>query len=234
MTMTALELITRSYYVSQIVSPELQTVSGAQINTGLYLLNALLDVKGSDIRLIPYFNQTVFNTVQAQEMYFIPNQLSVESLTFNIGTVRYKMEPQTRDNYFGSGRVDDIQSLPFTYRIERCLGGLNVYLYYVPQAIYVMKAWGKVALTDVNLNTDLSAVYDKYYIEYLRFALGEYLCIEFSENFPELAMKKYNEIRKKLMDISPPDLSTRSVSVLSTRGAFNWAKINISPAWSPG
>jgi hypothetical protein len=232
MSETALELITRSYYLSQVVSRELQVPSANQISDGLILLNALLDVKGSDIRLIPYFTETVFNTVAGQEVYNIPNLLSIESLTFNLGVVRYQMQEQARREYFGTGRVDNIQSLPFSWHLERTLDGSKVYLYYVPNAEYVMKAWGKVALTDVTLQTDLATVYDSYYREYLRFALAEYLCMENSQNMPELAAKKFAEIRKKLMDISPPDLRIRKRGTLGERDVYNWAYVNI-PGWSP-
>lgn len=227
------ELIVKSYYLSQIVSRELQTVEGYQITDGLYLLNALLDIKGSDLRLIPYYQQTIFNTVQGQEKYFLPNILSAETLTFNIGTVRYEMQQVSRDKYFGTGRVDDIQSLPFTYHVERCFGGSNVYVYYVPQDIYLMKMWGKVGLTEVNLQTNLSAIYDPFYIEYLRFALAEYLCIDYSETFPEQAAAKYKEIREKLLDVSAIDLMIRKVNTLGKKQVYNWAHINISPGWSP-
>lgn len=232
MAFTALELITKSYYLSQIVSRELQTPSGAQIFDGLYLLNALLDVKGSDVRLIPYFQETDFNTVQGQEIYTLPNVISIESITFNIGTVRYEMEKMGRRQYFGTGRVDNVQSLPFSWHAERNLDGMNIYLYYIPQDTYLMKIWGKVALTEVTLQTDLTTVYDKYYIEYLRFALAEYICIENAENMPELAAQKFKEIRKKLMDISPPDLHIMKRPTLGEKDVFNWAYCNI-PGWSP-
>lgn len=233
MSMTALQLITKAYYLSQINARELQTPSGQQITDGLYLLNALLDVKGSDIRLIPYFNETIFTTEIGREKYFLPNVLSTESMTFNIGPVRYEMERQDRKQYFGTGRVDNVQSLPFQWHPERTLDGMNVYLYYLPQDNYVMKTWGKIALTDVTLQTDLETFYDNYYIEYLRFALAEYICMENAENMPELAAQKYKEIRKKLMDISPPDLKVQKRSILGQREVFNWAHVNISPGYSP-
>ncbi len=232
MAMTALELITKSYYLSQVVSRNLQVPSGDQISDGLYLLNALLDIKGSDVRLIPYYTQTIFNSVAGQELYSLPNQLLIETMTFNIGVVRYEMKEEKRREFFGTGRVDGVQSLPFQWHPERTLNGLDVYLYYVPQDVYVMKVWGKKALTDVTLQTDLTTVYDKYYIEYLRFALGEYICIDNSENFPEQAAKKYAEIRKKLMDISPPDLRMKKNSILGKHDSFNWGYANI-PGWSP-
>jgi hypothetical protein len=232
MNITALQLITRSFYLSQIVSRQLQTVEGYQIKDGLYLLNSLLDIKGSDLRLIPYYTETIFNTVQGQEVYSLPNVLSAETMTFNIGVVRYPMTSLSRDQYFGLGRVDNVQSLPFSYHLERTLGGANVYMYYVPQDVYVVKTWGKVGLTEVLLQTELTDVYDNFYIEYLRLALAEYICIEYGEEFPEQAAKKYAEIRKKLMDTSAIDLSIRKVNSLGKHDVFNWAYVNI-PGWSP-
>jgi hypothetical protein len=230
---TALQLIEKAFYLSQITSRQLQEVQGYQIQDGLYLLNALLDVKGSDLRLIPYYTQTIFNTIQGQEQYYIANQLSVETATFNIGVVRYEMQYLSRDRYFGVGRIDNVQSLPFSYHFERSFGGGNLYVYYVPQDVYVVKLWGKVGLTDVNLGTVLSSVYDTYYIEYLRFALAEYICIDYAQTFPPQAQKKLDEMRIKLLDVGVIDLTMKKVNTLGKKQIFNWAYANI-PGWSPG
>lgn len=233
MQVTALQLIEKAFYLSQIVSRQLQTVQGYQIQDGLYLLNSLLDIKGSDLRLIPYYTQTVLNTVQGQEIYFLPNQLSAETCTFNLGVVRYEMQPLSRDKYFGLGRIDNVQSMPFSYHLERALGGSNLYLYYVPNAEYVLKIWGKQGLTEVNLQTNLSGIYDQFYIEYLRYALAEYICLDYAETFPAEAQKKLEEIRKKLMDVGAIDLTLRKINTLGKKEVFNWAFANI-PGWTTG
>jgi len=82
------------------------------------------------------------------------------------------MMDMSRKDYFAGPRVDNINSLPYSYRVERELGGSRIYLYFKPESNYVMKISGKYALTDVALNTDLSLLYDTYYIEYLRYAFG--------------------------------------------------------------
>jgi len=233
MAYTALQLITRSYYLSQIVARQLQTVDGEQITDGLYLLNALLDIKASDIHLIPYFQQYIFTSVASQEEYFVPNLVYVDSMTFNIGDVRYPMIETTRKQYFSTGRVDDITTLPFSYRVERCLGGSNVYLYFLPDSDYVIKIWGKFGLTDVTLTTDLSTIYDTFYIEYLRFALAEYICTEWGTTFPDESKRKYDEIRKKLMMISPADLSVRKTTYFNGPIALDWQMVNIGRGWTP-
>ncbi len=232
MAETALQLITKAYYLSQVVSRQLQVVSGEQVSDGLELLNALLDIKGSDLRLIPYYSYAEMDTVNGQELYFLENVLSIDSLTFNIGVVRYPMKEMTRREYFATGRVDNISSLPFSYRQERCLGGTNLYLYFLPAGVYQLKYMAKFGLTNVSLTQDLSLTYDGYYLEYLRFALGEYLCLQYGATFPDLASQKYKEIRKKLMDINPPDLSVIKRSYFNSYPAIDWQMVNI-PGWVP-
>lgn len=233
MAYSALELITRAYYLSQVVSRELQTVSGTQISDGLYLLNALLDFKGSDTRLIPYYTRYTFNTVAGQEEYHIPNLLMADTITFNIGPVRYSMNEFTRSQYFGISRVDGIQSLPFCYRVERELDGARLYFYFVPADVYVMKLEGKFGLTDVTLTTDMSLTYDRYYIEYLRYALAEYICAEWGATFPDGAMRKFKEIEKKLMDVSPSDLSIQGDNYFGCGQGLDWQTINLTTGWWP-
>jgi hypothetical protein len=233
------QLVNHSYYLSQVVSRQIQTVSGEQFTDGLYLLNALLDVKGSDVRLIPYFTLgeflTFINTEGEWEWkYFIPNMVSLETLTFNLGNVIFPMQRISRMDFFGSGRIEHVNSLPFSYHTERVLDGMEIYLYFSPGQVLPMKYTGKFMLKDVNATTDLTQFYDLFYIEYLRYALAEYICSEWGVNMPEQAMMKYKEIRKKLMDVSPPDLKMNKASTLICgQQGITWAQVGLSPAWLP-
>ena len=233
MAYSALQLITRAYYLSQVVSRDLQTVSGDQVTDGLYLLNALLDFKGTDLRLIPYFRRDTFNTIAGTEEYFRSGLLYVDSLTFNIGVTRFAMQDKTRNEYFAVPRVDGIQSLPMYYRIERELGGLRIYMYPLPADVYVMKLSGKFGLTSVTLFTDMSLTYDAYYLEYLRYALAEYICSEYGATFPDKSQAKLNEIQKKLMDVNPVDLSIRKRSYFGGDPAMDWQSVNLYKGWWP-
>jgi hypothetical protein len=217
-----------------MVARGLQTVSGEQITDGLFLLNAILGFKGTDLRLIPYFTYYTFNTVAGQEEYTVANLLDVDTMTFNIGNVRYPMNDLTRSQYFATGRVDNINSLPFSFRVERQLGGSKIFLYFNPEAVYQVKLWGKFALTDVTLNTELTTLYDGFYIEYLRYALAEYICSEFGVTFPAESMKKYSEIQKKLMDVSPQDLSVKKRTYFNQGWGYDWQTINLTTGYWPG
>ena len=233
MAYTALQLITRSYYLSQIVSRQLQTVTGDQVTDGLYLLNADLDYKSTDVRLIPYYQRTTFNTVHGIEDYFIDGLLMVDSLTFNIGTVRYSLIENTRDEYFAGPRIDDVQSLPYCYRVERELNGARIYLYFIPEDEYVMKLSAKYRLPNVTLSTDMSLTYDPYYLEYLRYSLAVKICEEWGSTVPDATRMKYESMQKKLMEVSPPDLSLNKRGYFGGQGVMDWQQVNIGKGWYP-
>jgi len=231
MAYTALQLINRSFYLSQVVSRQLQTVDGEQITDGLYLLNSIIDYMNTDIRLIPYFQRYEFDSIPGTEEYFIPDLLYVDTLTFNIGVVRYSMYEMTRKQYFEIPRVDDVESLPFSYRVERELGGSRIFMYFVPAAVYQMKLSGKFSLQPVILQTDMSLTYDTFYIEFLRYALAKKICEEWGVTFPDESKMAFEAMRKKLMDVSPPDLSIQKQTYFNKGPFMDWQYINIPGYW---
>lgn len=234
MAYTATKLITRAYYLAGIIAPNLQTVTGDQLSDGLDLLNALLAVKSANIRLIPYFKEYSLTAVIGQEKYFVPNLVSLETFTFYINSVRYQMYSQSRKRYFGSNRADNIQSLPFGWHVERSLGGSDLYVYFLPDQAFPMKIWGKFSLDEVTLNEDLTTVYDAFYIEYLRYALGAQIAAEYNAILQPQSERRLMELEKIIQDISPPDLSMQKLSSLQgSNTATNYAYVNFSTGWSP-
>jgi len=234
MTYLAQTLVTKSWYLSGIVARNLQVPTGDQITDGLFLLNALLDFKQIETELIPYFTyKTNIFCVPGQETYFIPNCALIQSVTFNIGVVRYPMQYLTDTSYFGSSRVDNIQTLPFNWTYVRELGGGNLYLYFLPDQAYQLKIFGKFFLTDVSLTTDLTTVYDTSYIEYLRYALAAYMCSEYGISFNPDSQKILDSYRRKLMYLSPPDLSMQKSSILTQGASLSFAQINLGQGFQP-
>lgn len=234
MAYTVTELITRAFYLSQVVSRELQQVSGQQLADALVWLNALLSLKSAYSRVIPYYNEYDFNAVNGQEEYFVPNLVQPETLTFNIGPVRYSTQYQSRKPYFGSGRVDNITSLPFNWHFERCLGGANVFMYFVPNTNYPIKIWGKFGFLNVTPNQDLLLTYDEYYIDYLRYRLAMRICSEYGIMMQPQALDELRELEEAMTDVSPPDLSINKVSTLTYGTGLNWGDVNTGKGWRPG
>lgn len=229
----ARELINRAFYLSQVVSRELETVSGQQVSDGLVWLNALLSLKSAYSRLIPYYQQYEFNATPTVEEYFVPNLVQPETLTFNIGPVRYSTMPAGRKAYFGAGRVDNINSLPFNWHFERVLGGSNIFLYFVPDSAYPIKIWGKFGFDNVTLDQDLLETFDEYYIDYLRYRLALRICSEYGIPFQPQAMEELAELEQAMTDVSPPDLTLTKYSSLQGDGGINWADVNLGRGWRP-
>lgn len=248
MAYLAQQLITRSWYLSGIVARNLQTPTGDQITDGLMLLNSLLDYKQIETDLIPYWTYIEMPLIGGQEYYFLPNVAEVESATFNIDVVRYPMVNTTRRTYFGSSRVDNIQTLPFNWNFNRGQGGGTISFYFLPQADYPLKLMVKLFLNDVGLQTDLTNIsstlpytflqtqnagFDTSYIEYLRYALAQYMCSEYGISFNPESKEILTKMQRELMFLSPPDLSRVGVSILGEGTGYNWGDINIGHGYRP-
>lgn len=233
MTFLAREAITEAYYLSSIYGDGFETINLEDTTRGLSLLNRILSQEAMTGRTIPYYKTYSFNAVPAQELYFIPNLIEIESETFNIGSVRYQTRNITRKRYFGNSRANNIQSLPLSWNLERTKGGGNLRMYYIPNTNYPINFIGKFALTDVNLFTDLAELYDLYYIDYLIYRLARRICgyknIQFSPENEQTLL----EMTKKLIDLSPIDLSIQKISTLQNRTGYSYADINFGRGWTP-
>ena len=232
---TVTKLITNGYYLSGILARNLQTITGDQIEDGLDLLNAWIAIKSANLRLIPYFTQFSFFATIGQERYFIPNLISVETFTFFIGPVRYSTLPQKRVTYFGSGRIENIDSLPFSWHLERTFGGAHLYIYFKPNVNYPLQILGKFQLCSVSLNQDLRKSLDQFYIEYLRYGLSEQICAEYNIPMQPQAYQRLREIEKIITDVSVPDLQMQKMSSLHEGGAwgYSYADANLGRGWRP-
>lgn len=222
------QLISGSYYASGVVSREFETVSGEQISDGLQWLNDILTETNSNESMVPYESTYNFNAVTGQEKYFIPNLVEVDTLVFFLQTVRYEMKYTKRNQYFGSSRVENIQTLPFSWYFERGFGGGTLYIYFEPNQNYPMELHGTFMLQPVILGQDLSLTYDQVYRTYLRYALAARICDEYNYVVPpgvEKNLDKYiGLINKKSKNL---DLQIHKVSTLTRRGHMGWAYINL-------
>lgn len=252
MSYTAQELITRSWYLSGIIARNLQVPTGDQITDGLQMLNDLLNFKQIEVDLIPYYTYIELPLVAGQEYYYLPYVAMVESATFNLNVVRYNMSSVSRRNYYGSSRVDNIDSLPFTWNFVRGQGGGTFACYFKPQEAYPLKLMTKIFLVDVKLNTDLTDIseslqdtytfinnsnqgYDTSYLEYLRYALARYMCSEYGVLFNPESERILQSYARKLMYMEPPDLRMKKGTILASQeqGALTWAQVNLGRGWTP-
>lgn len=234
MPITAREVVTEALYLSGWVSRQFQTPTGQQIHDGLRLLNEELMMKAVELDLKPYFTATNFTGIIGQEKYFIENLVEIETLTFVWANVRYPIFPKTREQYFGSPRVNTVLTLPNTRFVERCYGGSNVYLYPFPDRTYVFELVGKFSFQNVGLDTDLTAQFDQYYLTYLRYATAKRVCDFLNVDLSPSSRQQLEACERKITDVSPTDFSIRKTSVFKTSPAVvNLAYMNLGNGWTP-
>jgi len=250
MAYTAQQLITRAWYLSGIVARNLQTPTGDQITDGLDLLNSFLDFKQIEVDLVPYWNYIELDLIPNEEYYYLPYVSQIESATFNIGPVRYPMNMTSRTDYFGSPRVDNVSSLPFSWNFNRELGGGTLSLYFKPAQAYTLKMMTNLFLVDVKLDTDLTDIsrlvpyrfiqgsnqgYDTSYIEYLRYGLAKMMCSEYGVEFNPESERILTSYARKLMYMSPPDLTMKKTTILnaSRAGGLTFGDVNLGRGYRP-
>ena len=235
--MLASELISLSWYLSTIVSYT-ETVSGDQKTLGLELLNDLLAQPIANTSLIPYYGSYDFNTQAGVEEYFIENLIYPETVTYELSGVRYPLNSSTREEYFGQGRADTVQTLPSMYRFEQGTKdkkvGSYLYIYPLPDNIYAAVIWGKFSLQEVLPETDLSLHFDRNYRLYLRYALAQLMCHQYSVSFPPEIEKKLYQLKNNIMKINPPESAMKKISILQRNSSnFSYIQANLGNGWTP-
>lgn len=236
MPLTALELVNRAFYDSQIVGKNFNTATNDQIKDGLFYLNNLLAQKSADHALNPYYQTDSFTTVVGQEEYFIENLINVETLTFVWQTVRYPSQNYSRVQYFNGFRANTVSTLPLTWHLEREFGGARIFLYPLPNELYEFTLWGQFGLTEVTAATDLWTVYDRFYTDYLEKDLAKTLCMVYGKEVPPGILAAVKRCEAMLSNqVSAPDLTTVKTSTLAVGSSINYAFVNLSGGWTiPG
>lgn len=233
MSYTVTQLVTNSYYLSSVVAPGLETVTGEQLNEGLDLLNFCISDLSLDFRKIPYYTTYAFAGIIGQETYFVPGLVEVETLTFFINSIRYSMINTYRKPYFGSSRANDINSLPFCYEVERVLNGSNISVYFWPDQEYPFELHGRFILPQVSLNQDLTLNLELFYINYLRHYLAKYICAQYNIDMPIQAMAEFRRMEADICDMTQFDYSMTKMSCMQKRSGFNYADANLGHGWRP-
>ena len=240
MAYTSRQLIIDAYYTSGIVGRNYEFTTGDEINDGLTVLNDFLKIKGADIAHIPYY--TVYDGVLTanQEVYYIQGLVEMESMTFFLpnpaspgqSSIRFQMNELTREQYFAYPRAEHIETLPLTWHMERAKGGVNLYVYFLPNQDYAYQIVGKFSLNQTALQQDLSTVYDDWYLTYLKYGLAIWLCNFRTVTPSKWLMDIFNEMKLQLKDLSPIDFTLRKQSSFkASSGGTTWGDVNYAHQW---
>lgn len=227
-------LIADSYYLSGIVSRDFETPTGSQVTDGLRLLNEVLADRTVDEGTIPYTDKHLLTATAGVSEYFIQDIIDIEVFVFYIQDIRYETRNQQRQDFFGSFRPINIQSLPWNWHFERQFGGGKLYLYFVPNVNYPLEIWGSFRLSSVTLFQDLSLTLDQFYTNFLQYLLAERMCQFFSYNVPQNVQMQLSRYFKWISNTTNiMDLRQQKLSSLSGGSAINYGIVNLSGGWLP-
>lgn len=232
----AITLITDAMYLSSLVSRQFESVSNDKLADGLNLLNKFLQVQTAGKGLIPYYVELpIFFTVPGIEKYALDAVTTVSSVTFFYGDVRYQMQGLTRDQNFATYRALNFTSLPRVWHFEPSLVGGDLYLYPKPDLAYEMHVWVKKEFDEVvTFNRDLLTLFRKFYIEYIRYGLAQYICDFYQIATPMNVEDRLASLIQELSSrVGPKDFSPNTKLTLGRRSGLNWARINLSNGFEP-
>lgn len=235
MPYTVAQLVTEAFNMSGVVGAGFQSVNGdSRAQQGLQLFNDIIVEKSMDAVFLPYDVHTTVNLVPGQAIYFVENLIRLNTLTFNIGTVRYPMMRDNINSFFATGRVDDIQSLPFRYFAERALDGMNIYLYFSPQGNYVLNIDGRYAYSEVTYNADLLLQFDRFQIVYFKYKLASRICDFYNVPMSEASKQQLDNMERRFNNLSGEDLSIVKSNFSTADIGYNYAWAALYKGWVPG
>lgn len=231
--MLARELISRSYYTSGIVSREGETVAGQQIIDALDLLNDITAEKSANAIGIPYSTHLDLPLIQGQEDYFVEGLIESQAVTFELQGVRYTMVESSRKEYFVETRPAGVESLPYSYYSERELDGTRLYFYFLPIANITAEITGRFSLPEVLLTTDMSVVFDRFYVSYLKYELAFRICGLMGYPYSPQNEATRAKLEKKINKVTGVDTTVNKTSSFPINGSLNWADVNIGRGFRP-
>lgn len=241
--MKVIELITDAFYLSGILGREFETLKGNQSKDGLTLLNDILGERNSDGAFLPYYERTFFDSVPGQEYYFIPNLVELDTLTVTLNNVRFSMQSINRDAYFGSSRVNGIESLPFMYYTERQIHsdvdpdigpGMGIWSYWLSnQSAYIFELVGRYSLANVTLFDTISDSLERFYLSYLKYKLASRLCEYYDHDFGQNRQQTMMNLERQINNVNPVDSSLQIASPFRSKYPFNWGDANLGHGFRP-
>lgn len=236
--MNGQELIANAFNLSDLVARELETMTADQQELGLTILNDILSEKSATGEMLPYYQRTSVPGIVGQEQYFLQDMVDVSSVTVLYSDVRFQMRNKSRRAYFGSSRVENINSFPYEYYYERATQsgnfGIMLFCYFTPSTTeYSFEVNGKSSLGSVLATTDMSAMLEGYYLSYLTYSLAKRLCDYYNQPFADQKMAQLIKLERLATSSTSIDPSISKVNQFGGNNVINYGDVNIGRGWRP-
>jgi hypothetical protein len=208
------ELINDSYRFGNIIAEEGQDLTAVQLADGVRLLNYVINkinIDGDEIALNA--NESLSLTAGVDTL-LLPDYIKVTKMQYNLGNVFLDVHLQSFEDFYNGARVAGVSSIPYSGYQRRTPEGVEVKLYFIPDADYELRIVGglkkiKTLAADDEIDTETN-----FYFELLTWELANYLRRRNQLPRDMEIISEIREIKDKLKRIKP----NRTNVVLSNVG----------------
>jgi hypothetical protein len=205
------------------------------LNTGLEILNELLDFFSADSIYINYLSTVTFNMVPGQATYSfstLPGAdvnsdriVDLSMVNYLVQTVSYPSKIINKATYYGVVRLTDLKARPgFVFLDKRQTDSLITF-YPAPDQPYPCTIQAKLMLDSLGAQDDLTNL-SPYMYGFLKYALARELRSYYpSANWNETAEGKYNDYYSTMKNANETDLTVRPSVILDAPQPFYWPNI---------
>lgn len=231
------DLIIRAFATLGIYAPY-KTVSGTDTLTGLFHLNELLDYFQHNGLYIPFFTDINFTMTVGQDEYVISQDVAADVTSNPIieldyvnifyNDVSYPVEIVSYAQVDLNIRNTQVNSRPNRVVLQKNVDTSKVIFYQRPDLSYDCRIRGKIYLSNVLLQDDLSGI-PGYYHRFMRYMLARELKdIYKSENWTPDQEQKYQEMLKEIKNAADFPLSIDKNPTFGTRTSVQDSRIGVT------
>jgi hypothetical protein len=223
------------YQIGELADGEVP--SGFMQQTGVFLLNQLLDQFSNSEIYVPYETDINFNMVAGKDTYTVSNLItlpdvfqnrlvSLDYANYSFDTIVYPMQIINKSQYYNLTRLNTIQARPSIIFLNKQVTESILTVYPFPDQTYPTTVRGKVMIDKLDYNTNVEQV-APYYLGFLVMALTRRFKSYFpSGNWTEQDEQEYQRMFTDLQAANELDLTIRTTTILTKdRDTYFWQNI---------
>ena len=233
---TANDLILNAFYqLGELAVGE--PADGFMKDTGLYLMNQLLDAFSCAQVYIPFETPISFDMVAGKDVYTISNVelipdifnnrlVSLDYANYTYQSIVYPLQITNKSQYYNLVRLNNIQARPVTIFLDKQITESIVTVYPIPNQTYPTILRGKVMINKLEYNTIIDQI-PSYFLGFMQMALTRRLKGYYpSGNWSAEDEQEYQRMFDDLKASNELDMTIRTSGILTRqRDTYYWQNI---------
>jgi hypothetical protein len=212
-----------------------ETPDAVLLQTGLFVLNALLAQFSTNSIYVPFIQDLSFTMVVGQQTYSVSNIvpadlnfnriISIEYANFTVQTIDYPLKVINKSEFYNIVRLTNLQARPGFVLLDKQINESFLIFYPFPDQPYPCNIRVKFMIDDLSANATVDQV-PTYYQYFLIYALAKALKNYYpTGNWTPESESEYQRIFADLRVSNETDMTIRTSAILETPRPFYWPNI---------